>query len=88
LYATANHFFASFLLGITVPAASSAQAVDSSVWEASINSQTKERFIPVELWTGANWGGQKELKMAPSTARIVIEPRPITSKGRSSGNIP
>jgi hypothetical protein len=54
-----------FLVGITVPAASSAQAVESSVWEASINSQTKERFIPVELWTGANWGGQKELKMAP-----------------------
>jgi hypothetical protein len=45
--------------------ATSARAVDPNFWEASINFQTKERFIPVELWTGADWDGQKQLKMAP-----------------------
>src|SRR5258706_2879992 len=38
-------------------------ASDSSIWDASINSQTKERYIPVELWAGVEWDGSKELKM-------------------------
>jgi hypothetical protein len=32
---------------------------------ASINSQTKERYIPVELWAGTDWDGKTELKMPP-----------------------
>jgi hypothetical protein len=40
-------------------------AADSSVWEASINPQTKERYIPVELWAGVEWDGKRELKMPP-----------------------
>ena len=38
-------------------------AADSRIWEASINPQTKERYIPVELWAGAEWDGKRELKM-------------------------
>ena len=52
-------------IGVLIVTATSARAVDPNVWEASINPQTKERFIPVELWTGADWNGQKELKIAP-----------------------
>lgn len=52
------------ILAIFVLAGPSARAADINVWEASINFQTKERFIPVELWTGAEWEGQKELKTA------------------------
>ena len=40
-------------------------AADSQVWEASINSQTKERYIPVDLWAGTDWEGKFELKMPP-----------------------
>lgn len=54
-----------FSIGIMVLAAASAGQAESNIWETSINPQTKQRFIPVELWTGANWDGQKELKMAP-----------------------
>ena len=53
------------LFGIMVLTAAPAHAAGSGVWETSINPQTTERFIPVELWTGADWDGQKELKMAP-----------------------
>jgi hypothetical protein len=41
----------------------SAAALDLRAWEASINSQTKERYIPVELWAGTDWDGKLELKM-------------------------
>ncbi len=44
-------------------AGSAMAAADSNVWEASINTQTKERYIPVELWAGAEWDGNRELKM-------------------------
>ena len=46
-------------------AGSPVAAADSSVWEASINPQTKERYIPVELWAGVEWDGKRELKMPP-----------------------
>ena len=34
-----------------------------NVWEGSTNPATKERYIPVELWAGAEWDGKTELKM-------------------------
>ena len=40
-------------------------ALDPKAWEASINHQSKERYIPVELWAGADWDGNNELKMRP-----------------------
>jgi hypothetical protein len=51
------------LIGVVVFATNSVWSAESSVWERSINPQNKERFIPVELWTGVDWDGQKELKM-------------------------
>ena len=27
-------------------------------WDNATNVETKERFIPVELWTGAEWDGR------------------------------
>lgn len=32
-------------------------------WAESFNSETKERFIPVELFTGAPWNGKHELSL-------------------------
>lgn len=40
-------------------------ALDLKSWEASIDPQTKERYIPVELWAGTEWDGKRELKMPP-----------------------
>ena len=41
----------------------SALALDIKAWEESINPETKERYIPVELWAGAEWDGKRELRM-------------------------
>ena len=43
--------------------ASASTTLDLKVWDGSINAETKERYIPVELWAGAEWDGKKELKM-------------------------
>jgi hypothetical protein len=39
-------------------------------WESAIDSATKARFIPVELWTGAEWDGSKDLKMSKAEMRF------------------
>jgi hypothetical protein len=45
-------------------------ATDQSPWASSIDSASKARFIPVELWTGAEWDGRKELKMSNAELRF------------------
>ena len=55
--------FAGFLAGLLTLTSAPAVAVDMKVWEESINRETRERYIPVELWAGAEWDGKKELKM-------------------------
>src|SRR5262245_62611349 len=37
---------------------------DQGPWDSSIDAVSQARFIPVELWTGAEWDGKKELKMS------------------------
>ena len=46
-----------------VLAAGSAGAADMSKWAASYDPETKSRFIPVELWTGAAWDGSREVRL-------------------------
>jgi hypothetical protein len=53
-----------FLISLTT-ATSSVQAADTNIWEASSNPQSKERYIPVELWAGAEWDGKTKLTMPP-----------------------
>jgi hypothetical protein len=45
----------------SVPPAIAAVAPNS--WDDATNFETKERFIPVELWAGAEWSGRRELEM-------------------------
>jgi len=45
------------VLGIPVHSA------DLSKWAASFDAATRTRFIPVELWTGAEWDGTTELRL-------------------------
>lgn len=57
-----NIFFASFLfVSIFGYAKSITEEKDS--WDKAYNSLTKERFIPVELFTGGKWNGEHELKL-------------------------
>ncbi len=41
-------------------------AQDVSVWAASYDAAAKTRFIPIELWTGGNWDGNRSLKLTPA----------------------
>lgn len=43
---------------------------DHSPWDSSVDGMTKARFIPVELWTGGEWDGTKELKMSNAETRF------------------
>jgi hypothetical protein len=43
-----------------------AHAEDWSVWQRAYDPATRTRFIPVELWTGASWDGNQEIRMAPA----------------------
>jgi len=38
-------------------------AAELSKWAASYDPTTKTRFIPIELWTGGEWNGSRELRM-------------------------
>lgn len=49
------------LLAVDAP-----NAADLSKWAASYDPATKTRFIPVELWTGGEWDGNRELRMTPA----------------------
>ena len=51
------------LLIATLLALGAAYAADLSKWAASYDPATKTRFIPVELWTGGEWNGARELRM-------------------------
>jgi hypothetical protein len=52
-------------LVLCVLGAAPARAGDD-VWAASYDARTKTRFIPVELWTGAAWDGQRSLRLRPA----------------------
>lgn len=51
------------LSGVLVLCPTPVFALDLKVWEESINIEKKERYIPVELWAGAEWDGANMLKM-------------------------
>ena len=58
-----RNFLVSLMAGIVLLTSASAAALDMKVWEQSTNLETKERYIPVALWAGTEWGGKRELKM-------------------------
>ena len=54
-----------FLFG-AISAMHIASAADLSKWDPSYDPVKKTRFIPIELWTGSEWDGVRELKMTPA----------------------
>jgi len=61
-------------------------ARDANVWEASIDRQTKERYIPVDLWAVVEWDGKKEFKMPPVDGTYRRRTSTIASRARATGN--
>jgi hypothetical protein len=62
------------LTAVIASAPATAIAIDMRAWEDSTNPETKERYIPVELWAGAEWDGKRELKM-PKVDAAYRHPR-------------
>lgn len=62
-----NNIFLSYGgIGVTLfllAASAASWSADVDHWRASVDSAKKERFIPVELWTGAQWDGGRDLAM-------------------------
>ena len=50
----------------SVSAVGAANTADMATWAASYDSNTKTRFIPIELWTGGERDGTRELRMIPA----------------------
>ena len=55
---------------VAVLATNHVSASDQSVWDDSFDAVKKERFIPVELWTGEPWDGAKELNTSRADTRF------------------
>jgi len=54
---------AAVAIAISGPSSSRIDAADVNPWDGATNFETKERFIPVELWSGGEWNGRRELEM-------------------------
>jgi hypothetical protein len=46
--------------------AGAALAADFEQWAGSVDPVARTRFIPIELWTGADWNGKRDLQMTPA----------------------
>ena len=45
-------------------------AAEQDVWALAYDSNDKTRYIPVELWTGGEWDGTRELRMNPTDLKF------------------
>jgi len=72
-----NIFFV-LLLSVSIFACAGATPQAKLSWDNAYDSSTKERFIPVELFTGGQWDGKHELvlKEADSTACASFSGKP------------
>ena len=50
-----------FLVLVTGHGAPAFAELQADPWQSAYNSATGSRFIPVELWTGGQWDGNREL---------------------------
>jgi|GEM_PF-999757 len=57
-----NIFFVIFLC-ISILGCARSTTEEKGSWDKAYNSSTKERFIPIELFTGGTWNGEHELRL-------------------------
>jgi hypothetical protein len=62
---TASACLATAVLVTGLLAAGAARGGEAA-WRASHDPKTRARFIPVELWTGADWDGTRTLRLRPA----------------------
>ena len=55
------------LLSTSLMTSSYSLADQTNSWNNAYNTETKKRFIPVELFTGANWNGKHQLNLTEAT---------------------
>jgi len=56
----------SLALALLATASSSPMGAELKPWDASFDSATGKRFLPIELWTGGDWDGLHLLRMTPA----------------------
>ncbi|WP_417457101.1 hypothetical protein [Kordiimonas sp.] len=56
-------YFSATILCLLLGANQALIADETNPWDQAYNSVTKERFIPVELFTGGDWDGKHELSL-------------------------
>jgi len=71
------NIFCVTLLCVSIFGCASFDTEEKVAWDEAYNSSTKERFIPVELFTGGKWDGKHELilKEISSTACASVSDR-------------
>ncbi len=74
-------YFSAAILGISFLGHTELLAEENNPWDQAYNSETKERFIPVELFTGAKWDGKHELVMkeVSTTTCVPANGRPCNN---------
>jgi hypothetical protein len=58
-----NLFLSGFLIWVTPLVPARGASIDFKVWEGSTDRASGERYVPVELWSGTEWDGKREIKM-------------------------
>jgi hypothetical protein len=56
-------------------------AAGANPWDGATNIETRERFIPVELWAGAEWDGRRGLEMPEVDGRYRHNKAAYSIKG-------
>jgi len=80
-----NTFFVT-LLGTSIFGCAQFTTKEKTVWDEAYNGSTKERFIPVELFTGGKWDGKHELMLKEATTSTSAC-NPVTGKQCATFNI-
>jgi len=76
--------FSSKLAGLfLLMCAGTGAAADDDVWARSIDSNSRTRFIPVELIIGARWDGERAIKMPSGSFTEGVSRDPSTWRGPS-----
>ncbi|MDC1256008.1 SAM-dependent chlorinase/fluorinase [bacterium] len=78
-----NIFFV-ILLCLSILGCAKFTPEEKGSWDKAYNSSTKERFIPVELFTGGEWDGKHELILKEAS---TIACASVTGKKRPCDNI-
>lgn len=76
-----SKYFSATVLSLSFFGLAGVVAEEKNPWDQAYNSTTKERFIPVELFTGAKWDGKHELVLKEVSTTACV-----SANGRQCNN--